>query len=443
MCRICLYKGKEILLGDLLIKPENSLLRQSRDASFHPGVVDKGDVRNIRVNGDGFGVAFYGKETSSSRASCVFKFVTPAWSNVNLRNLGKFINANLIVGHVRAASSGHTLEETVVSFENCHPFHHDVWTFCHNGGISKFNRIKKRLINLMDEESFLGISGSTDSEYIFALFLSLLPKVKPGCNVSLSAFRSTVLLTMKLLLEICAEEGLQEGYSLNLVFTDGINVIATRFRNGTEGEAPSLYYLQGSDFDCTTGLFRNTADKDTSEILISSAPLHKSHDIAPNCSVHGPSCRSPGSPKTDVIPLSHEDLGEDSYWALIPNNHMLLCRGDQCDVSKVVGVDIEPIVLPELTSTHKERLLSSHRSPSLTSIGEQIIRNSAEWERGKDKDTIDLKKDQAMPATGMNVKDTCQLRDGLVHHSSLSTVPTSSMAVLFIALMVILVGKKE
>jgi len=418
-------------LGDLLIKPENSLLRQSRDASFHPGVVDKGDHRNIRVNGDGFGVAFYGG-SDATNGSCVFKFVTPAWSNVNLRNLGKFIKAKLILGHVRAASSGHCVEEhTIVSFENCHPFHHEQWTMCHNGGIASFTKIKRRLISLMDEESFLGISGSTDSEYIFALFLSLLPKSSKKTEkvTTLGVFRATVLLTMRLLLEVCREEEVIEAYSLNLVFTDGINVIATRYRDGTE-EAPSLYYLQGSDFDSNTGLFKNTADKDTSELIISSAPLHKSDEVMTQCNVHGPSCGSlsPGSPSSGEVPISsghHEDFIGHSVvddalgWALVPNNHMLIARGDPLDVSKVIGVGIEPIVLPDLPPCYREVIckrlqLEVQRIGSLGSL--QSTQQYSTPLKQKETDSKHLSVDRSIPRT-------CEVEIKNPHNSWFSALP--------------------
>lgn len=75
----------------------------------------------------------YGSD--STRGSCVFKFITPAWSNNNLRNLGEYIYSSLIMAHVRAASSGHDHNERViVSNENCHPFKYGRWTFMHNGG---------------------------------------------------------------------------------------------------------------------------------------------------------------------------------------------------------------------------------------------------------------------------------------------------------------------
>ena len=39
--------GTPILIGDVLTKPNNSLVCQSRDATYHPGVEDKTNERNI------------------------------------------------------------------------------------------------------------------------------------------------------------------------------------------------------------------------------------------------------------------------------------------------------------------------------------------------------------------------------------------------------------
>ena len=49
-----------------------------------------------------------------------------------------------------------------------------------NGGIEDFLKIKRRLINRLDEEIFQWINGQTDTQYIFALFLTLLKEEKNG-----------------------------------------------------------------------------------------------------------------------------------------------------------------------------------------------------------------------------------------------------------------------
>ncbi|RYG63058.1 class II glutamine amidotransferase, partial [archaeon] len=174
MCRLTLYKGKPMLIGDLVTNPSNSLIYQSRDAAYHPGVTDKTHRRNILVNGDGFGVCWYGENVS--KGGCCFKFVTPAWSNGNLRSIGEHVASHLVCAHIRAASSGHDPlhERVAVSHENCHPFRYGRFTFMHNGGIPYFARIKRPLQNLLHEAFFSEIKGSTDSEHIFALFLHYL-----------------------------------------------------------------------------------------------------------------------------------------------------------------------------------------------------------------------------------------------------------------------------
>jgi len=46
MCRLLIYKGREIFMSELLMKPEQSLIMQSYNAKEH----------QEPLNGDGFGV---------------------------------------------------------------------------------------------------------------------------------------------------------------------------------------------------------------------------------------------------------------------------------------------------------------------------------------------------------------------------------------------------
>lgn len=161
MCRFMIYKGREeMVLSDLLTKPAHSIINQSFDSRLRL------DMRNP-VNGDGFGVGYY----SEKHHPCIFKAITPAWNNVNLNNLSQCTESELVFAHVRASTQG------VLSETNCHPFSYGKLMFMHNGGISCFNLIKKKLINHLDDKYFLYIQGSTDSECCFALFLDTLNKM--------------------------------------------------------------------------------------------------------------------------------------------------------------------------------------------------------------------------------------------------------------------------
>ena len=411
MCRLTVYKGRPFLIGDLVVRPENGLLFQSRDATWHPGVTDGMGKRNIRVNADGFGVAWYSRESIDSdgyehlleetkndcnaaasiyglRAyvyeSCVFKFVTPAWSNKNLRNIGDHVRSNLICAHVRAGSNGLNPDETfrvTVTEENCHPFQYHQWTFMHNGGIPNFENIKFPLIQLLDEMCWHGIAGNTDSEHIFALFLALLPD-RDDPNVELGVFISSVEKTIACILQLCEKHnGVGSSFccSLNLVFTDGCHIVATRYRtphcNGN-AEPPSLYYNWGNNFVCEEGQLKMQGESENgipskaNDLIISSAPLSNSGELV--LDTHTPNCAEyptemvfgrsdtldslDGSPKRkrgdswyrDPRCTSRNSEVEGGYghmgqWVLMPKNHMLVCIGNEDDPNSVEEVFLQDI----------------------------------------------------------------------------------------------------
>jgi glutamine amidotransferase len=105
-----------VLLEDLLFKPENSLVVQSKHSRL--GVET--------VNGDGFGVGWYG-----------------------------------------GATTGTAVQQT-----NCHPFRHGRWLWMHNGGIADFPLLKRDLTLAVEPGLFPDIEGSTDSELFFFLALT-------------------------------------------------------------------------------------------------------------------------------------------------------------------------------------------------------------------------------------------------------------------------------
>jgi glutamine amidotransferase len=346
MCRLTAYKGKFLLIGDLVTKPDNSLIMQARDAAYHPGVVDKTHRRNILVNGDGFGVAWYGND--ANRGSCCFKFVTPAWSNSNLRSIGDHVPSSLIFAHIRAASSGHDPNERVaVSLENCHPFVYKQFTFMHNGGISMFSRIKLALLNRLAPTFFYEMKGSTDSEHIFALFLTFLTKpyrknrtatttedeeeTAFPTHFTIEEIAHSINLTVSMILDLCQEAEIEEACSLNLCVTDGVNIVATRFRNGPQSP-PSLYYYFGNEFVCEKGNFYAKGRQAANSIVISSAPLSKV--CVDNTIGDTASCDTPH------IANEHDQ----GAWVLMPKDHMLICRGDERNPTIVNSIALQPIV---------------------------------------------------------------------------------------------------
>ena len=153
MCRLISYLGEDIILSDVLVKPDNSLVMQSLHAR----------ESNTRTNGDGFGVGWYAPSISSEPA--LFTSVSPAWNDRNLLHLTSKIKSPAFFAHVRAATGGG------VTKYNCHPFIYKQWMMMHNGGITNFNQVKRHLRRLLDDDLYRWIQGETDSEHLFALFL--------------------------------------------------------------------------------------------------------------------------------------------------------------------------------------------------------------------------------------------------------------------------------
>src|SRR5262245_31065522 len=104
MCRWLAYSGSPLPLEELLLKPRHSLIDQSLHSRLGA----------TTTNGDGFGVGWYGRGDEPA----VFRSIEPAWSDRNLRELGKAVVSPVVFAHIRAATA------TAVQQTNCHPFRH-------------------------------------------------------------------------------------------------------------------------------------------------------------------------------------------------------------------------------------------------------------------------------------------------------------------------------
>ena len=212
MCRWLVYSGSPILLEELLYKPAHSLIDQSRHAQLG---VDT-------TNGDGFGVGWYGVGQTDP---ALFRGTGPAWSDRNLREIAAHVKSPLFLAHIRA-STGTPVQET-----NCHPFRYGQWLWMHNGMIAEFKRVKRDLVLAVDPELFSSIEGSTDSEVMFYLALTLGLREDPPRAVE----------RMVGLVETVGHRfGIANPIQMTVATSDGERVWA--FRYSSERRSRSLYY---------------------------------------------------------------------------------------------------------------------------------------------------------------------------------------------------------
>jgi glutamine amidotransferase len=217
MCRWLAYSGSPILLEELLYKPKHSLIDQSLHARL--GVET--------TNGDGFGVGWYGVDSSAGRSakSVLFRGIGPAWGDLNLRELARAVSSPLFLAHIRASTG------TPVQQANCHPFRHGRWLWQHNGMVREFAAVKRDLILAVDPELYPSIAGSTDSEVMFHLALTFGLRDDPVAAVErMVGFVESV----------GRRHGVADPIQMTVATTDAERLWV--FRYSSEGNSRSLHF---------------------------------------------------------------------------------------------------------------------------------------------------------------------------------------------------------
>lgn len=94
------------------------------------------------------------------------------------------------------------------------------------------------------------ITGNTDSEQLFALFLSQLANPHAEEH-SIDELREALLATIRLVNDWSRDAGITAASLLNLAVTDGRTCLATRYNNRVPAEAATLFYSSGTRFECS------------------------------------------------------------------------------------------------------------------------------------------------------------------------------------------------
>jgi predicted glutamine amidotransferase len=216
MCRWMAWLGQPVLIDELLFKTPHGIIDQSLHARMGAEP----------TNGDGFGLGWYG----SGDGPALYHSVGPAWSDANLREIATHTESPLFIAHVRAAI-GSPVQQT-----NCHPFRRGKWLFVHNGYLGGFHDTRRELMLAMDPELFADVHGSTDTEVVFGLALTLGLEEDP-----IAALERTV----GLIEAIAAPHGIEDAVQGTFGVTDGDTLWAVRY--ATQGRPRTLFTTVDAD----------------------------------------------------------------------------------------------------------------------------------------------------------------------------------------------------
>ena len=162
MCRVLAYIGPEIPLETLLLTPENSLINQTLDPERHP---------LLQLAGWGFGA--WGESLLKPEEPFLYHRPMAAFYDDNADTMIPSLQASTMLAHVRAAAYD---ASCVLADENCHPFSYKStpWIVAQNGDMPHWKALQRELLQHCKDEYLEQMRGTTDTEFLYVLLLSLL-----------------------------------------------------------------------------------------------------------------------------------------------------------------------------------------------------------------------------------------------------------------------------
>ncbi len=271
MCRILSYLGKPISLGELLYKPDNSFIKQS----YHPKYMSH------LLNLAGFGVVAWDRHSMNPDLPFIYKTYHLPFYDDNLRNISNKIAPYCLLTHLRGVSYN---EKQTVSNQNVHPFMFDNTNvaLAHNGMLVDFEKMKFDLLDYINPIYRSKIQGTTDSEWIYAVFISQLPN--KSADIAIEDVSHAIRETLKIIKHVRNQHNITYNSPVNLFITNGKFIAATRFVFDYGWPSPdiahlahfsyhSLWYTYGDSYGFYDNEYKMKGAEMKSSIIIASEPL--------------------------------------------------------------------------------------------------------------------------------------------------------------------------
>ncbi len=274
MCRALLYLGEPVVLDNLLFQPDSALVRQS----YMPKMLNM-------LNLAGFGLRAW--DPGSHAPDKPFFYGSPSLPvfDRNLKNLAEKVRARCVLAHVRGVAYSTAVE---ISLQNVHPFQFEglQWALAHNGDLAGIHEMKPLLAASIRPEFLARIKGTTDSEWIYALFVSQL--ADPAAECGEEEVFAAIEATLAIIRRAREKLGIDVSSSVNLFIANGRQLAALRYcfdfgRYRTDAPARvheanlnflSLWYTLGRDYALHEGEWQMSGGAERADsILVASEPL--------------------------------------------------------------------------------------------------------------------------------------------------------------------------
>ncbi len=184
----------------------------------------------------------------------------------------------------------------------------------HNGVIADFLDIRRPICDMLDKDTFANVLGSTDSEHLAALYMTILTQGRGksaweeeyssrDMATALHSAVATIIETQQKVRGTRANPN-----SLNLATTDGKRLMCYRFRNHATEQPPSLYYstIAGVTLNRKYPGHPDSASEGHNELATKRTEEHGKH----------------------VIVASEPTTYKASEWKLIEGNHFLMVEAN-------------------------------------------------------------------------------------------------------------------